>query len=54
MLKDAANEMMLAYQEDGMKIPHPSLIVKPISLAIDEEMIELGIPAEEELIANVC
>ena len=54
MLKDAANEMMLAYQEDSMKIPHPSLIVKPISLAIDEEMIEAEIPAEEALTANVC
>ena len=54
MLKDAANEMMLAYQEDGQKIPHPSLIVQPISLPIDEEMIEAEIPAEEALTANVC
>lgn len=54
MLKDAAHEMMLAYQEDGDKIPHPSLIVKPISLVIDEEMIEAEIPAEEALTANVC
>lgn len=54
MLKDAAHEMMLAYQEDGDKIPHPALIVRPISLPIDEAMIEAEIPAEEELTANVC
>ena len=45
MLKDAANEMMLAYKDEGDKIPHPTIIVKPISLAIDEEMVNEGIPA---------
>ncbi len=54
MLKDAAHEMMLAYEEEGMKIPHPSLIVRPISLQIDEAMTETGIPTEEEgLLVNV-
>lgn len=48
MLKDAAHEMMLAYEEDGQKIPYPSLIVRPISLPINEEMIEVESPAEEE------
>ena len=50
MLKDAAHEMMLAYQEDGRKIPHPSLIVKPISIPVDEDMIE---PEEEALMVHV-
>ena len=41
MLKDAAHEMMLIYKEDGLKIPHPTLIVQPISLQIDEDMIDV-------------
>ncbi len=40
MLKDAAHEMMLAYQDEGMKIPNPSLIVKPIAISVDEELLE--------------
>lgn len=40
MLKDAAREMMLAYKDEGMKIPNPSLIVRPISISLDEEMLE--------------
>ena len=53
MLKDAAHEMTLAYQENGQKIPYPSLIVKPISIPIDETMIESEIPVEEALTANI-
>ncbi|MBQ9419239.1 MAG: type II toxin-antitoxin system HicB family antitoxin [Synergistaceae bacterium] len=52
MLKDAAHEMMLAYQDEGLKIPHPSLIVKPISILIDEEMLEDETRTEEALLAN--
>ncbi len=44
MLKDAAHEMELAYIEDGDEIPHPSLIVKPISIPLQKE---------EALLANV-
>ena len=47
MLKDAAHEMMLAYKDEGLKIPNPSLIVKPISIPIDEEMLENEIKEEE-------
>lgn len=54
MLKDAAHEMMLAYKDDGMKIPNPSLIVKPISIQLDDGMLENElIPEEEALLANV-
>ena len=53
MLKDAAHEMMLAYKDEGLKIPNHSMIVKPISIMIDDEMIEEEIPAEEALLANV-
>ena len=54
MLKDAAHEMMLAYKDEGMKIPNPSLTVRPISIPIDEEMLEDElIPEEEALLANV-
>ncbi len=53
MLKDAAHEMMLAYKDEGLKIPNPSLIVKPISIPIDEEMLEDGIKTEKELLVNV-
>ena len=53
MLKDAAHEMMLAYKDEGLKIPNPSLIVKPISIPIDEEMLEDGIKTEQELLVNV-
>ena len=54
MLKDAAYEMMLAYKDESMKIPHPSLVVKPISLPVDEEMIEEEISAGEgELLVHV-
>ncbi|MBR6902019.1 MAG: type II toxin-antitoxin system HicB family antitoxin [Synergistaceae bacterium] len=40
MLKDAAHEMMLGYKDEGLKIPNTSIIVKPISIPIDEEMLE--------------
>ena len=53
MLKDAAHEMMLAYKDEGLKIPNPSLIVKPISIPIDEEMLENEIKTEQELLVNV-
>ena len=54
MLKDAAHEMMLAYKDEGMKIPNPSLTVRPISIPIDEGMLEDElIPEEEALLANV-
>ncbi|MBQ7220084.1 MAG: type II toxin-antitoxin system HicB family antitoxin [Synergistaceae bacterium] len=36
MLKDAAREMALAYLEDGRKIPHEELIVKPIDIPLDK------------------
>ena len=49
MLKDAAHEMMLAYKDENMKIPHRTLIVKPISIPVDEEMID----TQEALLANV-
>jgi len=47
MLKDAAHEMILAYAEDGLKIPHPSIIVKPIDITVDEK-------ATGAILANVC
>ena len=54
MLKDAAHEMMLAYKDEGMKIPNPSLTVRPISIPVDEEMLEDKlIPEGEALLANV-
>ncbi len=40
MLKDAAHEMMLGYKDEGLKIPNTSIIVKPISIPIDDEMLE--------------
>ncbi|MDY6400470.1 MAG: type II toxin-antitoxin system HicB family antitoxin [Synergistales bacterium] len=40
MLTDAAHEMMLGYKDEGLKIPNTSIIVKPISIPIDEEMLE--------------
>lgn len=54
MLKDAAHEMMLAYKDEGMKIPNPSIIVKPISIAVEENLLESNlIQKEEALLANV-
>lgn len=41
MLKDAAHEMTLAYEEDGRKIPYPSITVKPIDIPVDESMIKI-------------
>ena len=37
MLKDAAREMALAYHEDGQEIPNEELIVKPISIPLEDE-----------------
>ena len=40
MLTDAAHEMMLGYKDEGLKILNPSIIVKPISIPIDDGMLE--------------
>ncbi len=32
MLIDAAEEMAIVYKEDGLEIPHPTLIVEAISI----------------------
>ena len=53
MLKDAAHEMMLAYEEDGERIPHPFMIVRPISLPVKEEMVDVELPSEKELLVHV-
>lgn len=37
MLKDAARKMALAYYDDGQEIPQEELIVKPISIPLDDE-----------------
>lgn len=40
MLKDAAHEMMITYQDDGVDIPQIPLVVKPIS--ISDDFTEVG------------
>ena len=42
-LIDAAKGMALVYYEDGREIPHPSIIVKPIDIPVDEAIIEEAI-----------
>ncbi len=37
MLKDAASKMALAYYDDGQEIPQEELIVKPISIPLEDE-----------------
>ena len=37
MLKDAARVMALAYSDDGKEIPKETLIVKPISIPLEDE-----------------
>ena len=52
MLKDAANEMMLAHKDDNRKIVLRTIITKPISIDIDEGMT-VKMEEEEALLANV-
>ena len=36
MLTDAAQEMAVVYQEDGMRIPHAPVVIEPLSVEIRE------------------
>lgn len=40
LLMEAANEMAELYKDDGRKIPYSQLIIEPMSVTIDEELLE--------------
>lgn len=52
MLIDAAQVMALCYRDDNKDIPNPPVIIKPLSIPLDDESLNAYEQMVEEMIAR--